>query len=491
MQAKPKSHSWALLRQMAAICGLTVFAKLGDPSKTIAILKEKIQDLLDEAQAIENLAEKEDREPTEDEQDRFSAIMDEESGELVALQKQLAQAEKIDRERRRLAQARQQLNQRNDPFDGGQIDDGAGGDPIPQNRLPRVISRIGSLRVFRGENAERDAFDSGMFLRARIGQLSNNRDQRAESYLEARGLVAPQAAQTEGTDSAGGFLVPDPLSRAIIDYRELFGIANQLCRVVPMTSDTLAMPKRVGGLTVYYPGEATSITESNKNWSRVNLTAVKRAVLTKISQELNEDALINVVDDVASEIALALAVAKDNELINGDGTATYGGETGLLSALGAAGKSAASGNWGATVLSDFTTLMSILPAKFWAGGPSWVCSPAFYYSVMLKVLSAAGGNTLASLEIGGRERPMFLGYPVFFTDQMPTSYVSTGVPALFGSFRQAVIIGERTGVEIGQSDQFAFDEDVITVKGRTRYDIAVHEPGDGSDAGAYVGLQTP
>ena len=52
------------------------------------------------------------------------------------------------------------------------------------------------------------------------------------------------------------------------------------------------------------------------------------------------------------------------------------------------------------------------------------------------------------------------------------------------------MIGDRGGIMISQSEHFAFNEDALTVKATTRYDIAVHEYGTASAAGAYVGLKT-
>jgi HK97 family phage major capsid protein len=109
---------------------------------------------------------------------------------------------------------------------------------------------------------------------------------------------------------------------------------------------------------------------------------------------------------------------------------------------------------------------------------------------MLPLLVAAGGNTIATLEAGAAGGPTFLGYRAVFTEQMPKATAVSQVCCLFGAFAQAVVLGQRTGVEIGQSEQFAFDEDVLTIKARTRYDIKVHEPGTVSVVGAYVGLQT-
>ncbi len=65
----------------------------------------------------------------------------------------------------------------------------------------------------------------------------------------------------------------------------------------------------------------------------MRLTAKKLMVLTKYSNELNEDAVLNIGDDLAGEIAYAFALKEDQCGFLGDGTSTYGGITGVTTAL--------------------------------------------------------------------------------------------------------------------------------------------------------------
>lgn len=445
-------------------------------------IRRKIDAVSEEAEAILNLAEKDKDGMTPDQQSRWDAIMSPE-GELAVLQRQLDSQIAVEAEQKRLRDLRVSLQAPlplPTPVDGS---------PAPAPRAAMVRSK---LRAFVGTDAARDAYAAGQWLKAISARMSGHRDQRAEQLVEARGWGQYLNTATESTPSAGGYLVPDPLSAAIINVRELSGVSRRLARVVPMTSDTLTMPKKTGRTSVKYPGEAANIVASDQTWGQVQLTTVKRAVLSKVSQELIDDAIISIVDDLAMEIGSDLAIQEDNELVNGDGTSTYGGETGLLSSIGSAGVvSADTGHdtWAELILLDFTNTMAKLPAKYWPFGPTWVCSPAFYYGVMLRVLAEAGGNTISALEAGAG-RQSFLGYPVALTHHMPTATAVSLKSVLFGVFDQAVIIGDRVGIRFAQSDQYAFNEDVLTVRATTRYDINVHEPGTAGVVGAYVALAT-
>ena len=106
---------------------------------------------------------------------------------------------------------------------------------------------------------------------------------------------------------------------------------------MPMTADSLTIAKRTGGLTVYVVPEGAAITPSDTSWGAISVAAKKRACLSYLSQELSDDALINIVDNIVLEMGHALADQEDNELINGNASSTYGGINGLLNAIGSAG----------------------------------------------------------------------------------------------------------------------------------------------------------
>lgn len=358
------------------------------------------------------------------------------------------------------------------------------------DRQPRVMCRVSSLRAFRSEQA---AFDAGQWLRAIVARTHHNTiDNAAERYCNNKGLAIVNVG-TEGSGPAGGYLVPAPLAATIIEIRETVGVARKVCNVMP-SGETLTVPKRAGGLTVYAPGEGNTITDSDKDWSAVSLIVKKRAVAAFISQELSDDALINIVDNIFVEMGFALAQQEDKELINGDGSgATYFGVRGLLNKLGAGGVStAATGHdtWPEIDIGDSSACIGKLPDRYFPYGPGWICSHSFFNSVMARIAFSAGGATMSEVMAGSPNVRSFMGYPVYLTAQMPTATAAATVCALFGAFSQAVILGDRGGIRIARSDDYKFLDDKITLKAASRYDINVHEPGDASNAGAYVALKT-
>ncbi|MCA9232508.1 MAG: phage major capsid protein, partial [Planctomycetales bacterium] len=337
----------------------------------------------------------------------------------------------------------------------------------------------------------RDAYCTAMWMRALLQQMGGPQDTEATEFIANRGLEI-RAVATEGDSGSGGYLVPEPAEMAFIERREAVGVLRNLADRHVMTAESLTVPKLLTGPAVTYPGETGTGTASDQTWGQVRLTAAERMVLSYVSNRLRSDAAINIVDQFISRMAYEAAKQDDNEAVNGDGTSTYGRETGLLAALGAAGKAtAATGHdtWPELDLDDMIAALAILPDEYWQN-PVWLCSSAFYHLVMLRIQASAGGNTIATLEAGGSARPMFLGYPVYFTGRMPTSTAASTTCAIFGSINQGLMLGDRLGLQVATSEHVAFTSNQLAIRGVYRQDWNVHEGGDASDAGAYVGVVT-
>lgn len=461
--------------------------------KSVKQLTEEIDALRFEAKGIYQAAQDKGREMSAEEKARFDAITDKKSGEIVVLKQQLSDAE--DRERAILEISRREETQK--------IVDELDKEATPRRRSPvlpvngelpsgesnsdRIFVKQAKLKAFKNE---RDAYQAGMWYRSIVSRMYNREDKAADLFCMRHGLDISNAAY-EGSGAAGGYLVPPQISSTIIEVRETVGIARQLCQIQPMTGDMVSIPKRAGGLTVYYPNELQTITDSDKSWQQIALAAQKRAVASKISQELVDDALISIVDNVVTEQAYALALQEDNELCNGDGSSSYGGVTGLRSAVGSAGTYTCDANenlWSEIDLEDVILAMAKLPDRF-NRSPAWVCSSNFYWAVFARLAAAGQGNTIATLQSGPTGK-QFMGVPVYTTSQMPTAEADSTICALFGQFDMAVILGDRVGIRVGRDDSTGFLADYTTLKATARYDIKVHEPGNSSVAGAYIAFKT-
>jgi len=379
-------------------------------------------------------------------------------------------------------------------------------DPVEQARaqgnvqLATSVYRGGQLKAFKGTGGHEKAYRAGQFLLATIG-----RQDRAAAFCREHG-IAIERAHGGGQNSLGGFLVPDEFDATMIDLRVEYGVFRRNANVVPMSSDTKSRPRRTGGLTAYGRSSGTATTESTKSWDNVTLVAKLWSVLTKYENELSEDAVINIGDDLVSEIAYAFAAKEDDCGFNGDGTDTYEGIVGVrnkllnLSATRAniAGAQVATGNlWSEIILGDIQALVGKLPQfARRTGGVKFYCSNEFYATVLMRLAQAVGGVT--ATEIANGFGPSFFGVPVEITEAMPHTEANDVICLLYGNLAQAAMLGDRKGTSIAMtdSDSTDFAKGIMAIRGDTRFDINVHDVGNAHATatsrtpGPIVGLLT-
>lgn len=309
--------------------------------------------------------------------------------------------------------------------------------------------------------------------------------------------IGQKTAHGENANNLGSVLVPEQVENDIIDLRERYGVFRTEARMRPMVRDTLLIPRRTSGLTAYFTAENTAITESNKTWDNVELTAKKLAALARYSTEILEDAIISIADDLAQEIVYAFSLKEDQCGFIGDSTVTYGGIEGIVNALTrvwtststtAAGSVIASGNTFVEVTdADLMTVMGNLPEYADDGTAAWYCSRVAAFQVFARLLRASGGTTPA--QAAGALPVAYAGYPIKITQVMPRTDVNSQVVAFFGSVRKASEFGDRRQTTISISDQRYWDADQVGIRGTERFDANTHDVGDGTNAGPLVALR--
>lgn len=170
-------------------------------------------------------------------------------------------------------------------------------------------------------------------------------EQRMVDYLNARGLVgederglslgryvrgmltgqwqdadAERRALVGGTATAGGHLVPAPLSARIIDRaRNRTRVLQAGAQIVPMESSTLKLARVTGDPTAAWHTEMAAIAASDMTFDSVTLTARTLASRVLISRELMEDAE-EVDDEVEKAFAEQFALTVDLAALYGTGT---------------------------------------------------------------------------------------------------------------------------------------------------------------------------
>lgn len=357
----------------------------------------------------------------------------------------------------------------------------------PEERIPaQVRARSGKLKAFAGANGEERAYRSGQWLRAMVFG-----DTLAEQWCHNHGMNLRNALST-GDNSKGGYLVPEEFSQAVIDLREAYGIFRRECRTVPMGSDTLVIPRRRSGASVAFIGENALMSEStNPTWSQVRLTAKKLGALALVPSELAEDSVIDLAEWLAEEFAYEFALKEDQCGFNGDGTQTYGGMTGVRTAIltlaGAVDAATNHDTFAEIDAGDLTRVMAALP-EYARPNAKWYCSAVCDDLVFGRLKAAAGGNDIQAIEGGYQRR--YLGYPIVVSQVLPTvqTDLSDVAMLLFGDLSKAATLGNRRGISTVMSSERYLEYDQIAVRAIERFDINVHDVGDATTAGPIVAL---
>ena len=347
-----------------------------------------------------------------------------------------------------------------------------------------------TLRAFNDSaEAVESAYRCGRWLRATVFKNSDDLRWCRDHGVEARAL-------NEGSNSAGGALVPEEFANRVIRLVETYGTFPGAAENVSMSRDTMVIPKRLSGTTAYFVGEGSSVTESEPTYGNVSLVAKKLAVGCRMSTEVVEDALVSLADAVASEFATSLAYRIDLCGWLGDGTSQYGGINGIVNKINdgthtASVVSAASGNTAFETLDveDFLAAMGKLPL-YARQGAAWYVSPAGYAASIARLKYAAGGNTVDNL---GRDAgESFLGYPVRMVHVMNSTLGadSNKVKVLFGNMNLSSIYARRRDFSVRLFDQVYATTDQLLLQGTMRFDINHHTLGTTSEVGPVVALKS-
>jgi len=361
----------------------------------------------------------------------------------------------------------------------------------PKTEIRAVNIHHTQLRAFNdGPEAVESAYRCGRWLRAHTFKNADDIRWCKDHGVEARAL-------NEGSNSAGGALVPEEFAARVIRLVENYGtFAASNVEKVTMTRDTMIIPKRVSGTSAYFVGEGTAVSESEPTYANVQLISKKLAVGTRMSSEIVEDALVSIADSVAAEFATSLALKQDMCGWLGDGTSTYGGIYGVVPKINDGTHTAGvlTAGTGATgfeslTITDFIKLIGKMPL-YARQGAAFYISPAGFAASMARLRYAAGGNTVEQVGSGVNEQ--FLGFPVNLVHVMDSTLGAdpSKVKVLFANLGLSSIYARRRDFSVKLYDQVYATTDQLLLQGTSRFDIVHHSLGDNTTAGPVIALKT-
>jgi HK97 family phage major capsid protein len=297
---------------------------------------------------------------------------------------------------------------------------------------------------------------------------------------------------TIGTPAAGGYAVPEEISREIGRLELLFSPVRQLVKVVNVgTSDYKELVNR-RGMTSGWVGETGPRPATNTPTLRERTpTQGEIYAYPQVSEWSLDDIFFNVENWLADEVAQRFAQEEGIAVISGNGTSK---PTGILNTAPVATADFASPerspNAIQLVTSDLTPggvgiigdalidLVYTLNSAYRAGA-----------SFAMNSLSTAGvrklkdttGQYLWQPSLQAGQPDMLLGYPVVTWEHMP-NIGANAFPVLFGNFQRAYTLVDRVGLRITR--------DNVTNIGYVRFYVRRREGGILIDNHALKALQT-
>lgn len=322
--------------------------------------------------------------------------------------------------------------------------------------------------------------------------------EKAASFIKAvyhkdLNSLAAFKAMSEGTDSAGGFVVPEEFAAEVYRVVEDFGLVPKLARKFPMTSEKLRVPRLSASVSVYWPGENTAGTASQPTFEAVVLQANTLIGITPMSNELLADANVSVIDLLTTLFAEAIAGELDSQGLAGSGSPF----TGILNDTGVTVLTLGTGNSTFTLASTPDNARSLIAqVKPWSlQGAAFIMHRSVWALFQSAKASTSGnyflstfnpvltGNTQAN---GTQGYPLAVagtlwGYPVLLSDKMPSSTAVSTKYVIFGNL-QHIFMGTRQDLAVAISQEATigsdnlFAQNMSAVRVITRVALAVGLP---------------
>ena len=136
-----------------------------------------------------------------------------------------------------------------------------------------------------------------------------------------------------GTDTEGGYLVPDEFERKLIEALEEENIFRQMATVIKTSSGDRKIPIVTSKGDAVWMDEEEQYTLSDDTFGQASLSAYKLGTAIKISEELLNDSVFDLPSYIAREFARRIGAKEEEAFFIGNGT---GKPTGIFNATGGA-----------------------------------------------------------------------------------------------------------------------------------------------------------
>lgn len=281
----------------------------------------------------------------------------------------------------------------------------------------------------------------------------------------ARGEIRSYTFEKRAVSGAStGAPVPTSFYNQIVDQARLVGPMLVVANVLNTTGgENLQIPRLSTWSTATVSTATAAIGTSDPAFSAfITLGCFKYSFITQVSQELLQDAGVDISAFIAQEAGNAIGYAVNTGLTTGTGTVQ---PTGIVTASTVGGTTAAT----ATISGDdlISLAYSTDGAVRLLPGTGWMMNGKTIGAVRKLKASTSGEYLFApTLDVATPDR--LLGFPVYENPAM-ADVASASKSVLFGHL-PSYFVRLAGGIQIDRSDEYAFNQGLATFRCQLRVD---------------------
>ena len=230
-----------------------------------------------------------------------------------------------------------------------------------------------------------------------------------------------------GTDSEGGYLVPDEYERTLVEALEEENVFRQLAKVIRTSSGDRKIPVVATKGTASWIDEEGAYLESDDSFGQVSIGAYKVGTMIKVSEELLNDSVFDLEAYISREFARRIGAKEEEAFFTGDGS---GKPLGVLAAAGGAETGVTAASATAITADDLIDLFYSLKAPY-RRNAVWVLNDSTIKAI--RKLKDNQGQYLWQPSLTTGAPDLLLGKPVRTSAYMPAIAADAKTVA-FGDF---------------------------------------------------------
>ena len=272
-------------------------------------------------------------------------------------------------------------------------------------------------------------------------KMEEKKGRASDAYKKAfwNGMRSKHASVSnvlsEGTDSEGGYLVPDEYENTLVQALEGENVIRGRSHVITTSNGTHKIPVVASKGEASWIDENGAYPEDDDTFAQVNIDAHKIGTIIKVSEELLNDSAFNLESYFAQEFGRRIGTKEEEAFINGNGSSK---PTGILT----------SAEVGVTAASDKTITADELIDLFYSlkgvyrRNAVWVLNDTTVKAI--RKLKDNNGQYIWQPALKDGDHDTLLGRPILTTGAMP-EIAADAKPVIFGDLSY-YWIGDRQGV---------------------------------------------